>query len=68
MSYKVGCKTTDGGPWAYNALRFATQPEALDYAKDLYSRWLMLKEYEIHESEDVPNYAWANGTYERLEV
>jgi len=38
----------------------------LSYAQDLYSRWLMLKAYEIHGSDDQPNYIWSDGTYTRI--
>jgi len=54
-SYKVACKTAGDTNWAYNALRFATREAADQYAIDLWSRWLALSEYEIHESEDAPN-------------
>jgi len=66
-SFKVACKTSDtDARWYYNALRFTTEPEALSYAQDLYSRWLMLKAYEIHGSDDQPNYIWSDGTYTRI--
>jgi len=54
-SYKVACKTAGDTNWAYNALRFATREDAEAYGRDLFSRWLALSEYEIHESEDKPN-------------
>jgi len=30
-SWKVGCKTTESEPWAYNALRFPTKELAQAY-------------------------------------
>lgn len=35
--------TTDGQGWATNALRFATESEAKDYAVDLSGRWLAVR-------------------------
>jgi hypothetical protein len=66
-SFKVGCKTTDTEPWAYNALRFGTEAEASAYGADLYSRWLMLKEWEVHPDEEEPNYEIKDGATRRLE-
>ena len=60
-SYKVGCKTRGDSDWAYNALRFATREEAETYGADLFSRWTALREYEVHASEDAPNYQIKDG-------
>ncbi len=66
-SFKVGCKTTETEPWAYNALRFATEAEAELYGRDLYSRWLALREWEVHHSDDEPNYQIVDGVMSRKE-
>lgn len=50
--YKVGCKTSSDRNWAYNALRFDTREQASAYGQDLYSRWLALTEWEVHEVQD----------------
>ena len=56
-SYKVACKTRGDQDWSFNGLRFKTEDEAKRYGADLFSRWTALDKYEIHISEDVPNYA-----------
>ena len=55
FSFKVGCKTDGDTNWAYNAFRFATQEQAEAYGKDLCSRWLGLREWEVHPSDEEPN-------------
>ena len=55
ISFKVGCKTAEDKNWAYNALRFATQDQAVEYGKDLYRRWTLLREWEVHPSDEEPN-------------
>jgi hypothetical protein len=39
MKFRVDVKVVGENSWATNALRFDTEPEALAYAHDLYSRW-----------------------------
>ena len=55
MSFKVGCKTDGDKNWHYNAFRFPTHEQAVAYGKDLYSRWLLLREWEVHPSDEEPN-------------
>ena len=45
----------DGDAWTGNALRFATKPEAEEYAKDLFSRWTAVKAFRVVESTDPVN-------------
>ena len=47
--------------WSYNGLRFATKAEALDNAKDLMGRWMMVTDYDAHPSDDEPNYKWVES-------
>lgn len=57
MSWKPAVKTIgNGDKWSYNALRFETKDEALASAKDLMGRWMLVVEYDAHESEDPVNY------------
>lgn len=50
----------DGG-WNSNALRFATKEEAEEFAKDLFHRWTLTRDYRAAESEDPVNYKYADG-------
>ena len=52
------------GQWAGNALRFATRPEAESWVRDLYSRWMLVRETRVVESTDPVNYAWRDGRLE----
>ena len=66
-TYKVGCKTSPTDAWTYNALRFTTQDEAETYGADLYSRWLALEAYEVHESDEIANYTMGDDGLKRIE-
>jgi hypothetical protein len=54
--------------WSYNGLRFATEKEALDNAKDLESRWMMVVGVAAHPSEDPVNYKWVGGKLEQVKT
>jgi hypothetical protein len=43
------------GKWCGNALRFKTKPEAETYAKDLASRWTLVTEWRVVESDEEPD-------------
>jgi len=45
--YKYEVQTDDSGKWYGNAVTFDTKEQAIDSAKDLYSRWLLVREYRI---------------------
>ena len=45
-------------PKSGNALRFATYAEAEASARDLASRWLLVREWRVSPSDDPPNYRW----------
>ena len=55
-SYKVGVNTYSDpeGVWTYNALRFATRVQAEKFGCDLFSRWMAVRKFEVHESDDEP--------------
>lgn len=61
MSYKPEVITDSTGKWYGNALRFATYEEALASARDLASRWLLVREYRAVESPDPVNYQLVDG-------
>ena len=49
------------GNWASNGLRFATEEEARDNARDLFKRWTLCQDYRAAPSDDEVNYRWENG-------
>jgi hypothetical protein len=61
MSYKAAIKVTGETGLSYNALRFATPEEATAYAKNLFSRWMLMTGFEVETSEDAVNYVWGNN-------
>ncbi len=66
MSYKSWVKT-DGDDWNTNGLVFATEKEAKDYARDLFSRWTLVEEYEARESDEEVNYEFIGGSLNHIE-
>lgn len=60
-SWKPEVIADDSGQWAGNALRFPTKEEAEANAADLWRRWVLVRETRVVESEDEPNYNWADG-------
>ncbi len=44
------------GKWSGNALRFATEEEALQYGRDLLMRWFVPTDYRAVTSGDPANY------------
>ena len=55
VSFAVEVIADDSGKWCGNGLRFATPDEAKDHAKDLYSRWMAVKQYRVVPSTDPVN-------------
>jgi len=47
-----------GSEWAGNAVRFATEEEALASARDLMRRWTLVENYGAEHSDDPVNCAW----------
>jgi hypothetical protein len=58
MSYKPEVIADSTGTWAGNALRFATEEEALANAKDLMARWTSVREIRATESDDPVTHQW----------
>lgn len=60
-SFRPMVRTGDDPAFYGNGLRFAAEAEALDNARDLFSRWTRCVEYRADPSDDAPNYAWIDG-------
>ena len=56
MSWKPVVQVGGESKWSENALRFATHEEALQSAKDLMNRWMLVTACDAHESDDPVNY------------
>jgi len=66
-SYKPEVKTSRDD-WTGNALRFATEQEALDNVRDLMMRWFAVTDTRVVPSEDQPNYTYIDGKLEAITV
>ena len=58
MSFKAEVQADNSGKFYDNGLAFATEAEAQAYAKDLFSRWLAVREFRVVGSTDPVNYKW----------
>lgn len=58
MSWKPEVIADSSGQWCGNALRFATEREALDNVADLASRWMLVRETRAVECDDPVNYTY----------
>jgi hypothetical protein len=61
MSYAPEVQADGTGTWAGNALRFATEAEALGNVRDLEMRWMLVRGTRVVESDDPVNYKWVDG-------
>ncbi len=61
MSWKSEVQADRSGEWYGNALRFATEAEALANVRDLQARWFAVTAVRVVESEEPVNYAWISG-------
>lgn len=57
-SWRPVVKVYGDDKWHGNALRFATQEEAMANARDLHGRWMATIDYAAQTSDDPPNYRW----------
>lgn len=55
MSFKVEVIADSSGQWAGNGMRYSTRENAEQSAKDLASRWMLVREWRVVESEDPVN-------------
>lgn len=66
MRFKLGVKTAGDSDWVTNALCFETEKEAEEYGKDLYSRWIAVKETKVLPSNEPINCRFINGAIEMI--
>ena len=62
MGFKLGVKTAGDTDFVSNALCFKTEKEAEDYGKDLFSRWMAVKETKVLPSDEPVNYGFTEGS------
>lgn len=55
QSFKAEVIADNSGEWVANGLRFQTAEAAEAYAKDLFSRWMAVREYRVVPSKDPVN-------------
>jgi hypothetical protein len=60
-SWKPEVIADSSGQWCGNGLRFATKEEAEQNVKNLASRWMLVEQTRVVESDDPVNYRWIDG-------
>ena len=60
-SYRAEFSTDKGRTFASNALRFATQAEAISYTRDLYARWMAVTDCQVVGTMDAVTYRYVPG-------
>jgi hypothetical protein len=60
-SYAPEVIADNSGQWAGNGLRFATKEEAEENVANLASRWYLVQDTRVVETNDPVNYAWITG-------
>jgi hypothetical protein len=68
MSWKPEVKVVNEDKWHQNALVFATQKEAEDNARDLFSRWTAATDHRAVESDAPVNYSYHDGKLEAVKT
>jgi len=66
MSFKAEVLADDSGQWCPNGMAFATLAEASNYARDLASRWTLVREWRVVVSHEPANYKWVEGHASRI--
>ena len=66
-SYAPEVIADSSGKFCGNSLRFATRAEAESNVNDLRSRWMLVEQTRVVESDDAPNYRWADGALSAIE-
>jgi len=56
------------GKWSTNGLRFETEKEATESARELYQRWLLCTNFRATESNDPVNYSFDLDTYQNVRL
>ena len=68
MSFKPSVSTDGGATFNENALAFATYEEAEISVKDLTSRWVLVTDWRVIESDQPVNYAIKDNVMMAVEV
>lgn len=58
MSFKSEVIADSSGQWSGNGLFFPTEAEAQAWVDDLASRWVLVRETRVVESDVEPNYTF----------
>jgi hypothetical protein len=66
MSFKPMVSTDSSGKFYGNALTFATREEALDSARDLASRWMLVRDFAAAESDETVTHTYVDGVLEAV--
>ena len=66
MSFKPEVIADSSGKFCGNGLAFATREEAEANVADLASRWFLVRETRVVESDEPVNYRWVAGRLEAL--
>ena len=61
MSWAPEVIADSSGQWCGNALRFATEAEALAWVADRRARWWLVTNTRVVQSDDPVNYRWVEG-------
>jgi len=68
MSFKPEVKVFGETPFHRNGLVFETYEEALNNARDLRNRWILVEDYRAVEVDEPVNYKWVDGKLLPVEV
>jgi hypothetical protein len=66
MSFKT--EVLVDGKWGANAVRFATENEAIEYGRELLSRWLVPTDSRPAPSDDPVNYKFDVKSYSAVRL
>ena len=61
MSFNPEVQTGNDPKFYGNALAFATRQEAMENARDLMNRWMLVVDYRAVESTDPATHTWVAG-------
>lgn len=67
MSFKPEVSTDGGKSFHQNNLAFATREEAEISAKDIMSRWMLVTDWRVAESDQPVNYTLNDGVLEAVD-
>ena len=65
--FKPAVKVFGEDKFHENALVFASQEEAIGYAKDLVWRWTQAEDWGVNLTDDAPTHKWEGGRAVALE-